>query len=438
VTRTLAAESPPPLDHLLDRLTRLHPKAIDLSLGRVERLLAALGRPEKALPPVIHVAGTNGKGSVIAYARAALEAAGYRVHVYTSPHLVRFNERIRLAGELVDDERLIAALLACEAANRGEPITFFEITTAAAFLLFRDVPADIVMLETGLGGRLDATNVIEKPYVTAITPVSIDHTQFLGNTIAEIAREKAGILKPGVTAVIAEQSAEALAAIRDAASSRGAFLFEAGHDWRVAAGDRMFTYEDAHGTLVLPRPALEGTYQIGNAGTAIALLRRLAGFRVDASAIAAGLRRAEWPARLQRLTHGPLAAEATAAGIELWLDGGHNPAAGAVLAAEIAKMSPRTTHLVFAMVDSKDPEGFLAPFRGQAQSVWHVPLPPDHTAVSTERVRHAADAAALDYHEAASPAAALDAIAHLAAGRPVRVLICGSLYLAGEVLRENG
>src|SRR5690606_9871565 len=290
-------------DLVLARLMSLHPKIIDLSLGRVERLLAALGHPELALPPVIHVAGTNGKGSTIAMIRAGLESGGSRVHVYTSPHLARFHERIRLAGELIAEDRLIDLLERCEEANGGEPITYFEITTCAAFLAFAEEPADALLLEVGLGGRLDATNVVPEPRLSVITPISVDHQQYLGDTLAEIAGEKAGILRRGVPCVVGPQEDEALAAIEARAEALGAPLLLAGRDWTVWEEHGRVAFQDEGGLLDLPPPALLGAHQVTNAGMAVAALRALG---AGDAACQAALRDAVWPARMQRLRHGPL------------------------------------------------------------------------------------------------------------------------------------
>src|SRR5947208_3003629 len=314
-------------DELLAELKALHPRRMDLSLGRIERLLAALGNPQDRLPPVIHIAGTNGKGSTVATLRACLEAAVYRVHVYTSPHLVRFHERIRLAGQLIKEDSLLALLEECERANAGAPITFFEITTAAAFLAFARVPADIVLLETGLGGRLDTTNVVRRPAVTAITPVSLDHQAFLGDTVAAIAAEKAGILKPGVPSVIGPQPDDAASVIAARAAAIGAPLYRWRQEWRCDADSPAgMRYEGGRWRLDLPPPALAGPHQIANAGTAIACLEQLSDFSLPAAAPADGVRHIDWPARLQQLQRGPLF-EMLRPGWELWLDGGHNPAA---------------------------------------------------------------------------------------------------------------
>lgn len=417
----------------------LHPKAIDLSLGRIERLLAALGNPERALPPVIHIAGTNGKGSLVAYLDAMMAAAGHRVHVYTSPHLVRFAERIRSAGAPIDEDHLCDVLLECERANGGAPITFFEITTAAAFLAFARSPAEAVILETGLGGRLDATNLIDRPLLTAITPISIDHVDFLGDTVEAIAAEKAGILKPGVPAVIGPQPAAASAVIADRATIVGAPLLRAGSDWRTAVaspGGSLWRFTGLGIDADLPRPALIGRHQIDNAATAVACTTRLTGFEIGLRAVAAGLLSAKQPARLQRLTRGPLV-EKAGSGAELWLDGGHNPAAGEVLAAAAAELwRERPLDLVIGMMGNKDVRGFLKPLAGLVRRARTVAIPgqpngadPVALATAGQTVGIAGIAPAPDVGSA---------VVALATDGPSRILVCGSLYLAGEVLRENG
>jgi dihydrofolate synthase/folylpolyglutamate synthase len=425
----------PTSDRVLERLGRLHPKLIDLSLDRVERLLAALGNPQDALPPVVHVAGTKGKGSTLATMRACLEAAGYRVHAYISPHLVRFHERIRLAGQLVDEEALIALLEECERANRDAPITFFEITTAAAFLAFARRPADIVLLEVGLGGRLDATNVVRRPAVTAIAPVSLDHQAFLGDTVAAIAGEKAGILKPGVTAVIAPQSSEAAAVIETRAGAVWAPLYRAQHEWRCEVSGEGMRYEGERWRLDLPLPSLIGAHQVVNAGTAVACLERLSGFDIPAEAIADGLRNIDWPARLQLLRHGPLV-DAVPPGWELWLDGGHNPAAGEVLGDVAAGWHDRPLHLVVGMMNTKDAAGFIAPLAKHARALWAVTVRGEKNALPAEAIASAAVSVGLRAQTADSVLGAIrDMPVHDGNGR---VLICGSLYFAGRVLAENG
>jgi len=421
----------PGSDAVLDRLTALHPKVIDLSLGRVERLLAALGHPERRLPPVVHVAGTNGKGSVVAMLRAGLEAGGARVHAYTSPHLARFHERIRLAGSLIDEDRLIALLERCEAANAGAPITFFEITTAAAFLAMAETPAEVALLEVGLGGRLDATNLVDRPRLTVITPVSLDHQGYLGDTLAEIAAEKAGILKAQVPCVVGWQPPEALAAIEARAAALSAPLLIANRDWQVWEEHGRLAFLDAAGLMDLPPPRLIGAHQVANAGIALAALRALG---ADEAACAAAVTNAEWPARLQRLRRGPLVESAGAA--ELWLDGGHNPAAGEALAEALTRLPPRPLHLVCGMLRTKDVEGFLRPLAAEALDLAAVAIPGEPATLTADETAAAACAVGLP---AATAGSVSEAIAAIAARDPgSRILICGSLYLAGRVLRENG
>jgi dihydrofolate synthase / folylpolyglutamate synthase len=425
----------PTSDRVLERLGRLHPKLIDLSLGRIERLLAALGNPQDDLPPVVHVAGTKGKGSTVATMRACLEAAGYRVHAYISPHLVRFHERIRLAGQLIEEEALIALLEECERANRDAPITFFEITTAAAFLAFARTPADIVLLEVGLGGRLDATNVVRRPAVTAITPVSLDHQAFLGNTVAAIAGEKAGILKTGVTAVIAPQPPEAAAVIEARADAVSAPLYRTRREWRCEVAGGGMRYEGERWQLDVPLPSLIGAHQVVNAGTAIACLERLSGLGLPAEAIADGLRHIDWPARLQLLRSGPLV-EAAPPGWELWLDGGHNPLAGEILGDVAAGWRDRPLYLIVGMMNTKDVAGFIAPLAKHARALSAVTIPGEKNALPAEAIADAASSAGLPAQTADSVLAAIrDIPVHNGNGR---VLICGSLYFAGTVLAENG
>lgn len=423
--------SAPNSDAILERLMALHPKLIDLTLGRMHRLLAALDHPERALPPVIHVAGTNGKGSTIAMIRAGLEASGKRVHVYTSPHLARFHERIRLAGALIDEPALAAVLKECEAANGKEPITYFEITTCAALLAFSRAPADYCLLEVGLGGRLDATNVVADPALTVITPVSIDHQQFLGDTLAEIAGEKAGILKPGAPCVVGPQDEAARDVIETRAARLGAPLLMHGQDWHISEERGRMTYQDETGLLDLPLPNLIGAHQVDNAGAALAALRALG---VSDAACEAAVSRAEWPARLQRLKSGPLVE--TAEGCELWLDGGHNPAAGRALAEALGRLPPRPLHIVCGMLDTKDVRGYLAELAPLAQGCHGVGIPGEKATLAAAQTVAFARAAGMPAQEAANVAEAVRDIAPNAPG--ARILICGSLYLAGRVLQENG
>ncbi|SMO79523.1 bifunctional folylpolyglutamate synthase/dihydrofolate synthase [Paracoccus laeviglucosivorans] len=416
-------------DAILSRLMGLHPKVIDLSLDRMHRILAALGNPERNIPPVIHIAGTNGKGSTQAMIRAGLEAAGKRVHAYTSPHLARFHERIRLAGSLIAEDDLAAILEECEAANGGVPITFFEITTAAAFLAFSRVPADYTLLEVGLGGRLDATNVIDAPRLTVITPVSIDHTQYLGETLPEIAGEKAGIIKRGVPCIVAPQAPEAREVIEARAEALAAPLHIARQDWDSYVEHGRLVYFDQKGLLDLPLPNLPGPHQIVNAGTAIAALREL-GFDTAEAAVT----RAQWPARMQRLTHGPLVDAAQ--DCELWLDGGHNPAGGEAVAATLAAMPGRPTHLVCGMLNTKDVIGYMRPLKSQVRSLIAVPIPEAEATLTAEETETAAMNAGIP---ATTAPDTLDAVSRIAREEPgARILICGSLYLAGVILRDNG
>jgi dihydrofolate synthase/folylpolyglutamate synthase len=419
----------------------LHPKLIDLSLGRVERLLGKLGNPHKALPPVVHIAGTNGKGSVTAYLKAMLTAAGRRVHVYTSPHLVRFHERIELAqGEgltqPIAEADLVDVLSRTQAVNSGDDITQFEITTAAAFLAFAEHPADVVLLEVGLGGRLDATNVIDKPALTVITPISLDHAEKLGATVELIAAEKAGILKRGVKCIVSHQEESVLDVIALEAGRVGARPYVWGRDFDAYEQRGRLIVQRADQLLDLPLPALVGRHQIINAGTAVAAALELRGFALDEHAIERGLVSARWPARLQRIDGGPLPATLRP-GSELWLDGGHNPAAGLYLAqslADLEERAPKPLYLIVGMLGLKDAAGFLASFRGLARHVIGVPIPGAHEApFSPEALAEAAHSVSLSAEAGESVEAALKRIDALDHG-PKRILITGSLYLAGHVL----
>ncbi len=417
-------------DAVLERMMTLHPKVIDLTLDRVHRLLAALGNPELRLPPVVHIAGTNGKGSTQAMMRAGMEHAGATVHAYTSPHLARFHERIRLAGDLISEPALTALLDECVQANGPDEITFFEITTCAAFLAFARTPADWTLLEVGLGGRLDATNVMT-PRLSIITPVSLDHQQFLGETLPEIAFEKAGIIKRGVPVVIGPQSDDGMAVIERQAARMGAPILAFGQQWHVMQEHGRLVFQDENGLLDLPLPNLPGPHQIQNAGAALAALRHL-GF--DAAACEAAVTRAVWPARMQRLRTGPLVQAAPQ--VELWLDGGHNPAGGQAIAATLARMAPRDTHLICGMLNTKDVVGYLVPLAAQAATLTAISIPGEKNTLPAEVTRAAAAAAGIPATTATSVA---EALATIAARDPAaRVLICGSLYLAGSVLRENG
>ena len=427
----------PAVEAVLDRLLTLHPKRIDLSLDRIERLLATLGYPQRRLPPVIHVAGTNGKGSTVAFLRACLEAAGHRVHAYTSPHLVRFNERIRLQGHLISDDYLVDVLERAEAANSGAEITFFEITTAAALMACAETPADVLLLETGLGGRLDTTNVVDRPAVTAITRISMDHMQFLGATLAEIAAEKAGILKPGVPAILAPQRSEAaVAVIRRRAEEIGAPVLEHGVDWRYRADDTGVTLSTGSEDIRLPLPNLAGAHQIENAMTAALCLRQMNGLSVPVSALSSGLKSAEWPARLQRLTRGPLA-DALPPGWELWLDGGHNDSAGEAVAGWLGGLDAKPTHLVVGILSTKDPRDLLRPLAPLAASLKAIAIAGEPATLDADALAAAArEVGVPDVSTAPSLRQAVDAISRAESG-PARVLISGSLYLAGQVLSDH-
>lgn len=408
----------------------LHPKVIDLTLDRVHRLLGLLGNPERAIPPAIHLAGTNGKGSTQAMIRAGLEAAGQRVHAYTSPHLARFHERIRLAGDLIGEPALAALLDECVEKNGPDEITFFEITTCAAFLAFARTPADWTLLEVGLGGRLDATNVIT-PRLSIITPVSMDHEAFLGDTIAKIAGEKAGIIKRGIPVIVGPQHPDGLAVIEATAARLGAPVLAHGQHWQVWEERGRLIYQDEHGLLDLPLPNLPGPHQIQNAGAALTALRHLGH---DEAACEAAVTRAEWPARMQRLRRGPLVDMAPQ--VELWLDGGHNPAGGEAVAATLARMPARPTHLICGMLNTKDVTGYMRPLAPQVTQLHAVSIPGEKNTLPAEATRDAAQSAGIDATTADSVAGALATIA--AKDPQARVLICGSLYLAGAILRENG
>ncbi|MDA8584778.1 bifunctional folylpolyglutamate synthase/dihydrofolate synthase [Rhodobacteraceae bacterium] len=418
-------------DAVLERMMRLHPKVIDLTLDRMGRCLNSVGNPHLQLPPVIHLAGTNGKGSTQAMIRAGLETDGQRAHAYTSPHLARFHERIRVAGKLISEANLTALLDKVYAANGGETITYFEITTVAAFLAFKETHADWTLLEVGLGGRHDATNVIPDPKLTVITTVDLDHQQFLGNTVAEIAYQKAGIIKRGVPVVVGPQHDEGLAVIEEVAAKLSAPVIAHGQHWHAWEERGRMIFQDETGLLDLPLPNLRGPHQIGNAGMAIAALRHL-GFADEACQGA--VTQAFWPARMQRLQSGPLTDSALKA--ELWLDGGHNPAAAKALVATFSKMPKRPTYLICGMLSTKDVTGYLAPLANIAESLHAVAIPGETATLSAEDTAEAAKSVGLPAHIAAS---VQDALNDITTKDPTaRVLICGSLYLAGTVLRENG
>ena len=430
------------MDAILARLLALHPKRIDLSLDRMWHVLDRLGHPEKNLPPVIHVGGTNGKGSTIAFMRAMLEAAGARVHAYTSPNLVRMNERFRLGqsngSALVSDADLVGALEICERANGDAPITVFEIETAAAFVLFANTPADILLLEVGLGGRLDATNVVPQPLASVITPISMDHVDFLGDTLEKIAAEKAAIMRRGTPAVIGRQTEGPQSVLIRHAEEVGAALHVMGQDWMVGEERGRLVYQDAQGLLDLPSPRLFGRHQIDNAGLAIAALRA-AGFLLAMNAYEQGLLKVDWPARMQRISTGTLLAQAPA-GSEIWLDGGHNPDGGRIIAAALADLEERVSRpvvLIVGILASKDVEGFLSNFAGLTRRLIAVPIASDKS-LPAETIAQAARHTGIPADTASSVIAALAMIRALDLTPPPRILITGSLYLAGEVLAANG
>jgi len=429
-------DSRPASDDVLNQLLALHPKKIDLSLGRMMRLLETLDRPHEKLPPVVHIAGTNGKGSTLAMLRAMLEAAGHRVHVYSSPHLVRFHERITLAGQMIDEARLVDSLLRCRAANGDAPITFFEITTAAAFLAFAEHEADYVLLETGLGGRLDATNVMT-PLLTAITPVSIDHQEFLGDTLAAIAAEKAGIIKPNVPLVCAPQAPDAEQVIAAQAARLSAPAYFGGQDWGVGAERDGMVFHDDDGVLDLPLPSLSGAHQLINAGMAIALARRLG---LSRAPIAAGLVGATWPARLQKLTSGRWvdSLKQRLPNVEIRLDGGHNAAAAAVLADFITGAvagAARPVHVILGMLANKAHQAFIDNLAacGCVSHIHAVPVEGSEAGLPPQQLANLAHEAGLAASAHDRFEAALDTINDSDA----LILIAGSLYLAGHVLRVN-
>ena len=428
-------------DAVLARLMGLHPKKIDLSLGRMHSILDALGNPETKLPPVIHIAGTNGKGSTTATLRAIAEAAGHRVHVYTSPHLVRFAERIRVAGQIIDEDYLTDLLERCETAAAGDPITFFEITTAAALLAFAETPADLCILEVGLGGRLDATNVVEKPVAVGLTPISMDHEQFLGNSIGVIAAEKAGIIKAGVPCIVGYQPKEALECINRIATDLGVKPYHYSDSWNAEKSPKGgFLYEDWKSVLDLPSPNLVGDHQILNASMAIALAHVQKAVSIPDAAIKAGLGWVRWPARLQDL-RGTNLHSILPEGADLWLDGGHNPAAARVLKTFLRNVDPveRSITLIVGMMGNKDIPGYLKPLSGLLEQVIAVDIPGEEGAASAGRIAAAATDLGISGTITKDVEAALHMINDKArAKRPPFVLIGGSLYLAGDTLRTAG
>lgn len=430
----------------IEKLMGLHPKGYDLSLDRIRRLLDLLGNPERRLPPVIHVAGTNGKGSATAFCRALLEAQGLSVHVHTSPHLVRWHERYRIGvkggpGQIVDDALFADALRRVADANGGQSITVFEILTAVTFLLFSEQPADVAVIEVGLGGRFDATNVVEKPAVSIIQPISLDHQAYLGDRVELIAAEKAGIMKRGVPVVIGHQEFEGARDVLIGTAERlGCPLSVFSQDFLAYEEFGRLVYQDEFCLMDLPLPRLPGRHQIGNAATAIRAVKA-AGFPVNEMIAEKAMLSVEWPGRLQRLTEGHLVDHAPA-GAEIWLDGGHNPGAGEVIAEAMAAMEERKArplHLVVGMINTKDPIGYFRAFAGIAHAVYTVPIEGSDVGLDPVALAQSAADAGLTALPAGSLGEALDAIAErTAGGPPPRIMIGGSLYLAGNVLAQNG
>jgi len=409
---------------------RLHPKLIDLSLDRVTDLLKALSNPEQNLPPVIHVAGTNGKGSTQAMIRSGLEAVGKKVHAYTSPHLVRFHERIVVSGNLISENNLSQILDECYHANSGKPITYFEMTTVAAILAFSRVEADYCVLEVGLGGRLDATNIIEKPKICIITPISLDHQQFLGNTVTEIAFEKAGILKEGCLCVVSPQTNDALIIIKREAEKTGAQLKIFGEHWDVRCENNFLKYEDESQSINLPVPALFGAHQIENAGTAITALRYL---NTPIDGLFGAMDNVVWPARMQRLKVGKLVE--ISSGLELWLDGGHNPAAGEALAGVLSMLEIKPTYLICGMLRTKDVLGYMRPLKNLIQELFAVSIPNEPSTLTAQETAWFATRSDIKASSTHSVEIAVQTI--VKRGGDTRIIICGSLYLAGSVLRDH-
>lgn len=417
-------------DIILERLMSLHPKIIDLTLDRMMRLLNLLGNPEKIIPPVIHIAGTNGKGSTQAMIRAGLEASGDICHSYTSPHLARFHERIFLAGSIIEEIDLANYLSECEKVNGNTPITYFEITTCAALLAFSEKNADYTLLEVGLGGRLDATNVIDQPKITVITPISIDHQQYLGDTLAEIASEKAGILKRNCFAIIGPQEEEALAVIEARAYEVGATCKIYGQHWHVWEENGRLVFQDENGLLDLPLPKLIGAHQIQNAGLALATLRYLGKENVS---FEGAMLNADWPARMQRLKMGPLTSLATDA--EIWLDGGHNKAAGYALSEALSRLQSRKLFLIVGMLNTKDVAGYMQPLLSQSKRLYGVSIPGEAATMTAKETVDVAIDVGFEASVSENVESAIKEI--IKQDQNARILICGSLYLAGNILQKN-
>ncbi|MER8450027.1 bifunctional folylpolyglutamate synthase/dihydrofolate synthase [Mesorhizobium sp. M1428] len=431
-------------DREIESLMALHPKGFDLSLDRISRLLERLGNPQDQLPPVIHIAGTNGKGSCAAFSRALLEAAGYRVHVHTSPHLVNWHERYRLAddggGRLVDDKVFAEAIARVAKANQGQKITVFEILTAVTFLLFSEHPADAVILEVGLGGRFDATNVIAEPAVSVIMPVSLDHEAYLGDRVELIAAEKAGIIKRGCPVVIGAQESEtAQQVLIETAERLDCPAFVYGQDFLAYEENGRMVYQDEDGLMDLPPARLPGRHQFANAAAAIAAVKA-AGFEISHRAAEKAMTNVAWPARMQKLPQGRLS-ELAPKGADIWLDGGHNPGAGVVVAEALAEQeekNPRPLFLISGMINTKDQSGYFRAFKGLVRHVYTVPVSLSDAGVPNDELATRAIEAGLSAEPVSSVANALMLLRDTWDGPPPRILIGGSLYLAGAVLAENG
>ena len=418
-------------DVVLNRLLSLHPKIIDLTLDRVTRLLKKLNNPEDKISQVVHIAGTNGKGSTQAFLRAAIESSGESAHVYTSPHLTRFHERIRVAGSLISENMLADILNECELANNGKPITYFEITTCAAFLIFSRIKADYTLLEVGLGGRLDATNILKKPKLTIITPISMDHVQFLGSTIEQIANEKAGIIKEGIPCIVGHQSKDAIDVIKKRAIELKSKLKIYGEHWQVYAKSDKLIFKDAMGFLELPLPKLIGQHQIENAGTAIAAMRELS---IPDEACKESMKNVYWPARMQRLESGPLVKMANES--EIWLDGGHNQAAGIAISNALEQLPKgRTNILICGMLKTKDLKAFLNPLFNSAKFLYGIRIQGEENSNSAETIVNQAREIGFSAFKTQKVS---DAILQIIKAHPnSRIIICGSLFLAGKILQDN-
>ena len=427
----------------LSELEKLHPKKIDLGLSRIYRVLKKLGNPHKKLPTTIHVAGTNGKGSTVAYLKAFSEAQGKKVHVYTSPHLVNFNERIVIASEKISDEYLVNILNRITIINDNQPLSFFEATTAAALLAFSEIKADLCIIEVGLGGRYDATNVIIPDYC-AITPIDLDHSEFLGNDIAKIAKEKGGIIKEGIPVVVGPQSEITRSVLENEAYKNKSQIKFWGTNFKAHRERGRLIFENNSQLMDLPLPALHGDHQVINAGTAIAVALQLG---ISQKSIKQGLNSVSWPARMQYLQNGALADMVIDSGAELWLDGGHNPHAAIAIGNTLAELEARQSRpliLIIGILKNKDINGYLEAFKGLACYVIAVDIP-GHASLPLEKVVQAAKEQGINGQIAINLIDAVqraintgEAMSRQSADEPIvspRILICGSLYLAGEVLK---